>query len=359
MATRKERALLLAACFLALASVARAADSKSFLSPKELVELGEKSEVSYATRIVDSPDQLPVVLPPGKTTSEPHPPLPFPWVESSADGLHRSLTTYTLSSVALSALEEAEPLFREKKYEEARKVYSEAARVDPDCYVLHSHIGDCYFMTGRARKALKEYKRALALNPNDFHGYWYRASALHALGRFEAARRSYARALALSPKNESILSAVRSRAKDLGVTLYDQPFHPLATARQEDEAITVYAVEGTHWWGYGLCRAIWIGEPTHRQAMTGSTDHKWTTTEELECLLILLQMYRGERNAGEVDEEPELERLWKILEGRSLNQFILYELGSVFGSEFAILLDQKTQEDVAEYVSRYVLATEE
>ena len=59
--------------------------------------------------------------------------------------------------------------------------------------------------------------------------------------------------------------------------------------------------------GTANCKAIWLGEPSHREALTGSTDHGFTSTEELECLASAASVYESELRKG---EELRIDRLF-------------------------------------------------
>ena len=177
-----------------------------FLTPRELAELGDKSEVQYATTIVKNGSELPTFRHPGLPKSGPLQGTPYPEISRGAGG-SRSLFSFQPSAVASEALEEAEPLFQSKEYTQALPIYREASLKDPKCYVLYMSIGDCYLFSGNPVAALDNYDKAIALNPDDFHGYWFRASALLELGKPKEARHAYAKALAMSPRNQTLFAA--------------------------------------------------------------------------------------------------------------------------------------------------------
>ncbi len=237
----------------------------------------------------------------------------------------------------------------------ALKLYKAALTEDPDCYVLHSHIGDCHLQSGRPEQALAAYDKSIALNPSDFRGYWFKGTALVRLGRVEEARRAYAEALALSPHNEKILKLLKSAQEEIGIDLNDTPFRPFGSAKRTDEGVTVYAAEPTHWWVYGLCKAIWIVEESHRKQQTGKSKHRWTNTEERECLGALLNYYHTKREASETEAEPQLDRLLAVADDGMLHEFILYEFGARTSPHFMLLLDDETRGDVADYIETHIL----
>src|SRR6266849_3673254 len=187
-----------------------------FLTPRELAELGDTSEVQYATTIVKNVSELPTFRHPGLPKSGPLQGTPYAEISRGLGG-SRSLSSFHLSAIASKALGEAEPLFESKQYSQALPIYREASLKDPKCYVLYMSIGDCYLFSGNPVAALDNYDKAIALNPDDFHGYWFRASALLESGKPEEARHAYARALAMSPRNQALLKAINTRSGRLGI----------------------------------------------------------------------------------------------------------------------------------------------
>ncbi len=323
------------------------------LTPRELAELGDKSEVQYATTIVKSVSELPTLRHPGFPKGGPLQGTPYPEISRESGG-SRSLFSFRLSAIASKALEEAEPLFQSKQYSQALPIYREASLKDPKCYVLFMSIGDCYLFSGNPVAALDNYDKAVALNPDDFHGHWFRASALLELGKPEEARHAYARALAMSPRNQLLLKAINARSGRLGIRAKEELFHPRATARPEGDTFVIYTMEGLHWWLYGLCKAVWLAEEGHRRDLTGSTDHRWTNTEELECMANLLASYGTDKDEGKSAPEPELDLLLEILSSGNIGSFVNYEFGSQFSADYTILLDDESQADLSRFVEQYV-----
>lgn len=348
------RAVLLIA--LTAFTIAVPGERPRFLTPQEIVDLVDKSDVPYAITIFDDPENVPIHPHPALSEAGSPEPLPFPMIAESPDG-GRSLLNYTLSDSTARALERAEPFFDSSRFDEALRIYLVAAEMDPDCYVLQRQIGDCHGLTGRPGAALGFYDRAIELNPVDFRSYGSKAIALLDLGRAEEARNAFARALALSPQNPEILKVIRPSQDELGIDLYDRPFTPRASARDEGDQVTVYTAEPTHWSVYGLCKAIWIGEESHRKKFSGEKSHRWTTTEEQECLRALLAVYSSQRESKRIEADPELDRLLHILEDGMLQEFILYEIGVKTSPHFILLLDEDMHKGLVEYVDRFVFRT--
>lgn len=303
-----------------LATTGWAGESARLLTAQELAELGDKSKVSFATRIMRDRAELPILPHPGYSNDGMVEPLPYPAIFTAADG-SRSLGSFQCTPGAMKALQKAEPLFQEKAYDSARAIYETALVEDPGCYLLALNAGDCHLLSGKADRALHFYDQAIKLNPADFHGYWFRGSALVTLGRAEEARVAYSQALALSPRQPNLLTAIKSKANELGIDVRDEPFQPSATADLDGNGVTVYTVDRSHWWIYGVCRGIWLAEESHRLQMTGEARHHWTNTEDLECLGALLAQYKSSRDAEETAPEQQLDMLLDVRDSHLLNGF--------------------------------------
>jgi tetratricopeptide (TPR) repeat protein len=327
-------------------------EKSGVLSPAELAQLADKSKVKYGTKIVQSESELPAVTYPGYP-SAPRSPMAYPIVAKVPNG-SRSVTQYVMTPATRKAFEEAEVQFQAKHYTEALEIYRKAAAEDPQSYLLHMEIGDSLLFAGNPVAALDEYDKALSLNPSDFHVSWFRGSALTDLKKFDEARKSYARALAMSPRNAKLIEAINNRSDRLGIEAREPIFHAKAVARQEGDSYVIYALPGNHWWIYGLCKAIWLAEEGHREALTGKKEHQWTNTGELECMANLLVSYRELRDSGKISHEPELDLLLTAMGDQQLGAFVTYEFGSQVTSEFVLYLDDPEQDKVANFVAHYV-----
>lgn len=317
----------------------------------ELVDIGDKSEVAYAFEVVESEDRtnlFPIHDNDNRRV------LTFPHVSTSDDG-SRYLAEYEFGETAVTALKEAEQHFDAGEYGAAMAIYQRATEGDPDCYVLHSHIGDCLLRTGHPKEALASYRKALSLNAFDFRTHWFIGDALFDLGEYQEARKAYVEALVLRPGYAPLLDLMESRASMLGITIRDERFQAQAGARRDADQIVIVAPKPQYWQLYGLCHAIWLGEPTHRERMTGKQEHNWTSTETTECLLILLEGYDrfGPLEGGARD--PIVERLERIHERGYLEQFVYYELGAQGLYTPILLAPEKFRSDLKEYVAEFVI----
>jgi hypothetical protein len=131
---------------------------------------------------------------------------------------------------------------------------------------------------------------------------------------------------------------------------------PRALARQEEGAVGIYAdMDEPSWLGYGICKAVWIGEPSHRQEMIGSTKHRWTSREETECIAALATGYLRYR---EKKQDPALERLLAIIEEGYASELIVYEAASRMAPHVTLTLDGSQRQRMQAFVLKHVLAAQ-
>jgi tetratricopeptide (TPR) repeat protein len=334
---------------------ALAKTDKGYMSPGEMFEAMDKSATTYkidSLKPIESmtPEQLAEIYWPSSRKE-----LEFPWIEDDGQG-SLSLTSYPFDAGALKILRKAEAAFEDKKYARAAKLYQKALDVSPQCYFAYIGLGDCRFFTDQIEAALALYQKAVDLNPHDFRGFFFKAHALVKLSRFEEAIDPFVQSLALRPRRPSIVSAVKTYEDRLQVTLYDEPFLPKSLARMEGEAVAVYAdPEQLPWFYHAMCKAFWLGEPDHRKELTGVEEHRWSTSEEAECLVALVIGYDQARADDTIPKDDAIERIRSILEAGMVNGFIYYNIHARLSPQVVLLLPASERQHLTDYVSRYVL----
>jgi Ca-activated chloride channel family protein len=110
-------------------------------------------------------------------------------------------TASPLAASARSKNEEGNRLYKQKKYDEALKRYTEAQLEAPDAPQLHYNLGNVFFKKGDVEKARDEYRRALAsaepgLDPLSVYNM---GNTFFSQQQYKDAVSSYQRALKLNP----------------------------------------------------------------------------------------------------------------------------------------------------------------
>jgi len=69
----------------------------------------------------------------------------------------------------------------------------------------------------------------------------------------------------------------------------------------------------------------------------------------------MLEAYYSLREEGEIEVDPDLERIFTIAESGMLDGFILYEIAYRMHGNIMVLYPDQMMEEVLEYVSLHVL----
>jgi len=325
-----------------------------FLSPPQILDRLEKSKVQYdiqdrSTFTAVYPKGYPKALWPQKTE-----PLDTPHVVE-VNG-RRSLQPYPFDPKSEAPLQEAEALFEKGDYAEALKKYVRLTADFPTHYLAWAYQGDCLLNLGDAEGALKMYDRAIALNPDDYRLPFFRSSALMHLGRIEEARKDIALSLVLHPRNNLLRDLLDERPPENSEFLGDV-IEPQAFVRAEspERVIIYWDKKNPAWLAWANCKALWLGEPSHRKEMTGTEAHEWSNLEEDECLLNLSFAYRTLKQAGKAERDPKLERLNAIVEDRRLNELVMFELAPRVYPQVLLTLGPELRKRMVDFVLKHVL----
>ncbi|MCP3141060.1 tetratricopeptide repeat protein [Pyxidicoccus xibeiensis] len=325
--------------------------SPAYLTPAQILKRLEESKVSYRVEGKDSP--------PGGWAEQLWPQrmeaVEFPRVV--VQGGERVIQPWPEDAKAQALLQEAEPLFQAKRYAEAAKLYTRATEVCPDCYRAWIFRGDAAYFADDAATALTHYQKAIAINPEDHRTWFFQGNALAKLGRYDEALDSWAWCLVLSPRYPVIRQFFRTNAH-LGLVIREDTIVPRGFAERmgEDVSIQFDPDHDPAWFAFANCKALWIGEPSHRLEMTGTTDEHFTSTEELECLGSALVVHEGRKAEGKMEaSDPTLDRLFVIAQDGMLLEAVLFEVGSRVHPQVVLTMDDAVRQRLKTYVLKHVL----
>jgi hypothetical protein len=322
-----------------------------YLTPNQILKRLEESKVSYRVDGKDSP--------PGGWADQLWPQrvqaVEFPRVV--VEGGERVVRPWPDNPRARALLEEAEPHFQAKRYEEAGKLYARATEVCPDCYLAWIYRGDAAYFAGDAATALEHYRKAITLNPDDHRSWFFLGNALAKQERFKEALDAWAWCLVLSPRYPVIRQFFRTNAH-LGLVIREDVIVPRGYAERAGEEISIQ-FDPNHdpaWFAFANCKALWLGEPSHRQEMTGTTEEHFTSVEELECLGSALAVHQGQKEQGKAEvSDPTLDRLFVIAQDGMLLDAVLFEVGARVSPQVVLTLDDGARQRLKAYVLEHVL----
>ncbi|RWS24712.1 dnaJ subfamily C member 7-like protein, partial [Leptotrombidium deliense] len=101
-------------------------------------------------------------------------------------------------------------LYKEGRYNEALKRYSEAIEICPDMVAYYGNRCACLLMMGRISEALEDAQKCIKLDPNFVKGYVREAKCYVVLGDLSAAKRSFENIQRLEPNNKEMIVEVEN-----------------------------------------------------------------------------------------------------------------------------------------------------
>jgi tetratricopeptide (TPR) repeat protein len=250
------------------------------------------------------------------------------------------------------ALAPIETLFEAKAYAEAEKGYEGLLRRYPGNYALTLSWGDAALFQGKADVALERYRAAQKLNPLDHRAHFFEATALFRLDKPKAALDALARALTRRPHAEFVLTALEGRSESLGITVRESPFLPKVRVTGDEQSYSVEVLE-PRWLAWGLCKAVWLGEPSARTIKRPEGPHRITLEEERECLVNLLGVYLTDKTRT-AQPDAQLEALVRVQKAGLLDAFIVYELLARGEPSITLATNDAGRAAVERYIKTFV-----
>jgi tetratricopeptide (TPR) repeat protein len=352
--------LLVLVSHVAMANPVETGKTRRLLSPPEIMEIVEKSDTLY--NIAYSMEELENVNP-ANTAENLFPlsvqPLQNPWQIRKEDGSHE-LAEFAFSTEMATMFDEAESLFASQQYPEAIRSYQKIVNRFPDCPLAYAHLGDSYFKMKHYEKALRYFDKAIQLNPLDHRTFVYKADSLIELGRPAEAKAAYIHALSLRPRYWLAMANLRHLADTLGIEIRTDLFQPKVFVRREKDGIGVYISDEESlkvWLPYALVKAIWLGEPSHRNPQTDNSTYTWSSVEEAEALFNLIAVYKTLKHLDATKPDPKLDLLEKISDADDLPSFVLYEIASRMTPHITLTLPEDVRQSLREFIAKYVVVS--
>ncbi len=284
-------------------------------------------------------------------------PIEYPWRTRKEDGA-AELVEFPLSSEARLMIEEAESHFRTRRYPQALLSYQNIIDRYPDCCLAYAHLGDTYYVMRQFHKALEYFDKSIEINPLDHRVFFYKGDALMHLGRHDEAKAAYVHSLSLRPRYPFALAALRHWDKTLNIEVRTDLFRPRAILKPEEGAVALYIDKEPHlalWLSYAATKAIWLGEPSHREKMTGNPTYCWSALEEMESLLNLVATYHSLRRDGKIPPDPRLDLLETVVEARDLYWFVHYEIAARMCPHITLTFTEEARQSLREFIAKYVV----
>lgn len=95
------------------------------------------------------------------------------------------------------------------KYDDSKKTYLEAIKIEPEFSELHNNLGLLYLRMKNVNEAALSFEESVKKNVNNVGAYVNLGKALIELERYEEALKAYNRALQIDPSNQEAREAVK------------------------------------------------------------------------------------------------------------------------------------------------------
>ncbi|EPS65293.1 hypothetical protein M569_09477 [Genlisea aurea] len=116
---------------------------------------------------------------------------------------------YFNPEIADEEREKGNEYFKEQKYPEAVKHYSEAIRRNPRDHKAYSNRAACYTKLGALPEGLKDAEKCIELEPTFSKGYTRKGAVQYFMKEYEKALETYQQGLKLDPQNQELADGVR------------------------------------------------------------------------------------------------------------------------------------------------------
>lgn len=300
---------------LLMAIPAMGADSTTYKSPWEILQIFKKSPRLYILDVKNEDDTVSFAkeyrrLGPG-----------FKIVGGGGD---RNYEEYKLSDFESALFQKAETAFGREDWQIAKQFYEKLLSVKQDFSPAMTYIGQCYEQLKDNENAKKYYKKAIRINFGDYSAHWFLASLL-AEENDEGWLDEMVTAHILNRNNPLIIQELKTQLDSKGMQYKGWQYDSYWNI--DEVADTIKLSGTTYYMPFALCRAYQRYEVG---LLTDST--QWTDYYSLtkECLLDTYDMYLGIKEKAKTDSTEftkleVFEVMGETLTDKSFDQYVYYE----------------------------------
>ena len=110
------------------------------------------------------------------------------------------LTEIERKTLALKKAKEGDALYKQEKFQEAIKLYSESIQIKPDFSWPYYNRSRAHLCLGNNQQAIDDCNKGIEVEPKEAYAYYNRGYVYSALGKKEQAIVDYTKAIELDPK---------------------------------------------------------------------------------------------------------------------------------------------------------------
>lgn len=206
---------------------------------------------------------------------------------------------YSKVPEAEKAMNDAESLFAQSKYDEAVKLFEKALSLDPKIYQAGTSGGDCFVAKGDWENAEKWYQKAIAIDPNRETAYRYSATPLMKQKKYDLARDRYIEAYIVEPYNSMSARGINQWASVTEKSLkHPEVVVPEITFDAAGKAVSKTILDiADPWTAYILARETWKREK-FAKAFPKELQYRHSLQEEAESLRAAIRSAETQKTAG-------------------------------------------------------------
>lgn len=326
------RWILLTGFVFVQAATAQTVDHPRLHEPTEILQIMEKSPISYHMQNGNEKKLLKEMEAP-VMNSELH-------LLRGEDGV-MDITAVKHTAKGSALFQGAESLFSQHKYDAALLVYWEIHGQEPAYEHVHALIGDAHYQAGNLDSAAYHFEEAIRKNPIDYQAHWFLADTYSRMGRDEDALRTITRAHLLNRNHEMLKKVFLGYRDKSGKKWKEWSFRPAYRVEVKDQEVVITAP--AKWLPYAMAKAVWKSEPGYAESVLGpgvsSGNISWYLAEEFEAMSML--------------DPKEEKRLAAAMEKDMLVPFILYEYMSIEKPWVFYMVDDGTIDKVIAYLDEF------
>jgi tetratricopeptide (TPR) repeat protein len=285
--------------------------SQELHTPKQILEIIEKSEISYEINELKTKIDLPD--------------------RSGNVNLNNSYRVYKDSSMftykyepseeVLAWADSGEAYFVKGNTNKAREMYMKVLSIDPSYYKVITYIAQTYGIEKNYDESELWYKKAIEKNYIDYLAHWLLADIYRLKGNNQKALQEITIAHILNRNNPRLYKSFSEIYKLQKINYSPWYFNPQHQSEFVDHDHIVIKAN-MDWLGHALVKAVWQFEPGYSESMGDKENSAISVVREKEGLVAMLYTMDKKK----MKKYPELNALQLALDNKQIEEYIFYEI---------------------------------
>ena len=280
--------------------------------PFEILQLMEKSELSYNISIlnekIQAPDRSETIV-----TNQLY--------REYKDSSFKLKKYYETEEIRELHKEANKYLFKEKNFDKARELYLKIIEKEPEYYLMMTNIGQTYKLQENYEKAVEWLQKSIDNNYIDCLAHWFIAEIYYLRREKEKALEEITIAKILNRNLTYINESFETYYTLMGYKPDNWYFTPqIKIEKIDDENINIAADEV--WISYAYTKAFWLYDTQPENFLYRGCEE----LKEKECLKALRINIENNKDKDEYELDSQLEVLLKAYQNNYYDEYIIYEI---------------------------------